>query len=272
MTTGRLLLFAALAACKPDLGTEDWLVTSTRILAVRADPPEAKPGTPATYTALVASPLGTIENASILWRWCEAPKPPGDDNVVSTTCLDTATLDVAATGPSIVATTPTGACSLFGPDTPPGGFRPSDPDPTGGYYQPLRADLMNAPTAFALVRILCDLAVAPSDIATQYATAYVPNANPRLQPLGMAIDGRPASPQAIPPATSVQLEASWSPSDAETYAYFNPASQSLSTKRESMTVAWFATGGTLSTESTGRGEDNLRHRRTTRGRPRRRVR
>src|SRR5262249_32315708 len=46
-----VLAFAiAAVACKPDLNQRTDLVTAPRILAVRADPPEAVPGTPVTLT------------------------------------------------------------------------------------------------------------------------------------------------------------------------------------------------------------------------------
>jgi hypothetical protein len=252
----RAVLLVVLASCRPNLGPDDSLVASTRILAVRADPPEAKPGTRTTFTALVANPRGTETDAPIVWRWCVAPKPLAENNVVSAACLDGSSLTRAGTGASIEAAAPSNGCALFGPDTPPGGFRPRDADLTGGYYQPLRGDLAGAPPAFALARLLCDLAAAPPDVASQFAQEYVPNANPHLQPLGMTVDGAPASLHAIPPGARVHLGASWPAGDAETYESFDPGLQTLTTRRESMRVAWYASGGTLDTESTGRAEDD----------------
>jgi hypothetical protein len=195
-----------LMGCRPNLGPEDSLVTSTRILAVKADPPEAKPGTQVTYKALVASPRGTETHAVIVWRWCVAPKPLAENNVVSSACFAESSLIRAGAGLSITAATPSNACALFGPDTPPGGFRPRDPDPTGGYYQPLRGDLVDAAPVFELARILCDLAVAPADLASEYAKEYVPNANPHLLPLAVTIDGAVASLNAIPPGARSGVE------------------------------------------------------------------
>jgi hypothetical protein len=248
------IVLATLIACRPNLGAEEALVTSTRILAVVADPPEARPGSLATYRGLVASPGGTEAAAPLVWRWCLAPKPLAENDVVSTACLAGPSLAPAGMGPRITAPTPGDACALFGPDTPPGGFRPRDPDGTGGYYQPLRVDLTGVAPTFMLARIRCNLANAPAEVAGAYANDYVPNANPHLLPLGVTIDGSPAALDAIPKGARVTLEASWPEGDAESYVYFDPASQALVTRREAMRVAWYASAGTFDAESTGRGE------------------
>lgn len=255
---GRRVLGVALLsalACKPDLGPSDGLVTAPRILAVKAEPPEAKPGTPATYTAVFAGPNGTSPPGEVVWRFCTAPKPLTDDNVVSSLCLDPSGLVLAGTGPAVVAATTGDACALFGPETPAlGGARPRDPDVTGGYYQPLRVDWAGAAPTFFLARIRCNLANAPADVAAEYARQYVPNANPHLLPLGVTVDGAVASLSAIAVGARVELEAGWPATDAETYAYFDPGSQTLSTKREAMRVSWYTSDGAFDTESTGRDE------------------
>jgi hypothetical protein len=255
----RALLLGAivLVGCEPDLTVDDWLVTSSRVLAVKSEPAEAKPGTPLTYTAFLASADGASDGSAILWRFCTAPKPPTENNVVSTACLETPSLVQAGSGLSVVAATPPNACALFGPDTPPGGFRPRDPDTTGGYYQPLRLDLPGAAPTLHLERVLCDLGNAPFDIAEAFAQQYVPNANPHLAPLVANVGGQFASVGSIPRGARVDLQVSWSAADAETYAYFDAATQTIAAKRESMRVAWHVNAGTLDTESTGRAEDDL---------------
>ncbi len=244
------------AACKPDLGPGDSLVTSTRILAVRADPPEAAPGKGVTYSALVAGADGTVHGAPIVWSYCTAPKPIGENNAVSAACSNAASLVPAGAGPTIGAPPPKDACSRFGPDTPPGGFRPRDPDVTGGYYQPLRLDLDGADATFELMRVTCNLANAPPDVASAFVAAYTPNANPRLAPLGASVAGAPVALDAIRAGSRVSFEASWDASDAEAYAYYDIASEELVTKREAMRVAWYATGGAFDSESTGRAEND----------------
>ena len=246
----------ALGACKPNLSQDDWLITSTRVLAVKSEPAEAKPGTPLTFTALLANPSETADASTIDWYFCTAPKPPTENNVVSAECLDASSLSDAGVGLSIVTATPFNACSLFGPSTPPGGFRPRDPDETGGYYQPLRIDVPDSDTTFHLERILCDLADASFDIATEFGNEYVPNLNPHLAPIVATIGGQPVTLDGIPAGASVELEASWPLADAETYAYYDPATQTISNKREAMRVAWFVSAGRLDTEATGRAEND----------------
>lgn len=252
-----LPIVLALSACKPNLSEDDWLITSARVLAVKSEPAEAKPGTPLTFTALIANPPDMSDALTITWQFCTAPKPPTENNVVSAACLDASSLVDAGSGVSIVAATPSNACSLFGPNTPPGGVRPRDPDETGGYYQPLRIDAPDAVPAFHLERVLCNLADASFDVATEFGKDYIPNANPRIGTIAATIGGNPGSPSGIPRGARVELEASWTAADAESYAYYDRSSQTIITKRESMRVAWYVSSGRLDTESTGRDENDL---------------
>jgi hypothetical protein len=156
----------------------------------------------------------------------------------------------------MTAATPTDGCVLFGPDPPPGGARPRDPDASGGYYQPLRAELAGASLAFALPRIICDLAGASAAAATTFAQEYVANANPVLLPLVATIAAAPASLTAVPAGARVDLQASWPSASAETYAYFDVASDSVLFKREAMAVAWYSTAGSFDAGSTARAEED----------------
>lgn len=252
------LLGSLLAACAPELPLDDDLVTNPRIVAVRGEPAESKPGASATYTALVADPHRTGNLLAITWYFCIAPKPPSENNVVSSECLEPQALVSAGEGTSITAATTTDACSLFGPDTPPGGFRPRDPDVTGGYYAPLRAALADAAPVFHLQRLLCGLGDAPAALASEFAAAYVPNANPNLLPVVFSVNGSTVAPNHIAPNVRVRLDASWSASDAERYAYYDRAGQTITTRRESMRVAWYVTAGSLDSAATGRDEDDER--------------
>jgi hypothetical protein len=244
--------------CIPALGSGDSLVTSTRILAIRADPAEAVPGTRVTFTALVASPGGTVSNADIDWSFCTAPKPVTEDNVVSNACLGSSSSLVAAgTGPTTTAATPGDGCSVFGPDVSSAGLRPYDPDNTGGYDQPLRAALAGADIAIELARIHCDLANAGMAAATAFAAAYRLNQNPELLPITATVGGAPVALSALPAGSRVTFEASWPAASAETFAYFDPLSQTIQSQRESMQVAWYSSGGSLDTESTGRASDDV---------------
>ena len=126
-----------------------------------------------------------------------------------------------------------------------GGFRPRDPDPTGGYYQPVRADAGDAGLAFGFTRITCGLAGAPGDVAHEYQTSYVANANPVLHPLVVGT---------VTAGADIPITASWD--EPETYLYYDPASQTLVTRREAMRVSWFASAGTLPVDATAVDEDD----------------
>jgi hypothetical protein len=247
----------ATTTCVPPLGPDDSLVTTPRILAVRADPAEAAPGKAVTFTAFVAGPDGTVTDAALAWSFCTAPKPLTEDNVVSNVCLGSSSLVAAGQGPATTAKTPTNGCAIFGPDVSSSGLRPRDPDSTGGYYQPLRVDLAGSDSAFELARIHCDLANADAAAASAFAAAYTLNQNPQLQPLIATMNGSSAPLTAIPTGARVSLEASWPAASAETFAYFDPVSEAVTTQREAMQVAWYASGGTLDTESTGRASDDM---------------
>jgi len=244
------------AACAPELPAEDGVVTELHVLAVRGEPAEAKPGATVEYTALVAGPGRAAAGVDPAWAFCTAPKPPTENNIVSSSCLQASALVPVGRGPSISAVTPRNACSLFGPDTPTGGFRPRDPDVTGGYYQPLRIDLAGAAPAFHLERIQCELGMAPSDIVTDFAAVYVPNVNPRIVALRASTPGGEIALDAVPPRAHLTFAVSWLPEDVETFAYFDRASQSISTQRESMRVAWYVTAGRLGVATNGRAADD----------------
>jgi hypothetical protein len=250
-------LAIASTTCVPSLGPGDALITSPRILAVRADPAEAPPGTTVTFTALVASAGGTVTDAPISWSFCTAPDPLTEDNVVSNACLASSSLVMAGRGPSVTATTPSSGCSIFGPDTTSTTSRPRDPDATGGYYQPLRLQLAGTDDAFELARIRCDLANADATAARAFAAEYTPNQNPSLLTLSATAGGAPVSLSAIPSGTRVVLEASWPASAVETFAYYDPSSQAVTMQRESMQVAWYSTGGALDTGATGRSSSDM---------------
>lgn len=222
---------------------------------MRAEPAEAKPGATVSFSALVAIAPG---GSAVLpdWSFCLAPKPLTGDNIVADACLGPAAQLAIGEGVSLAAATPSNGCSLFGPDTPAGGLRPRDPDSTGGYYQPLRLDLDARERTFTLVRISCNLASASAATAAAFAQAYVPNRNPQLLPLQASVGGAEVSLDALPIGARVALTASWPAMSAETFARYDSSSDTLDTKRESLTLSWYTSSGTLDREATGRAEDD----------------
>ena len=83
--------------------------------------------------AVLASPDGPLA-VDPHWAFCTASKPPTEDNAVATPCTLGDQLVDLGTGSMVTGTLPKDGCILFGPDTPPGGFRPRDADSKGGYY------------------------------------------------------------------------------------------------------------------------------------------
>jgi hypothetical protein len=250
----RVAFVVALAGCEDALDQRLAIVHAPRVIAIVSDPAEVKPGAAVTYSAVIATPDGPTTDPA-QWALCVAPKAPTEDNAVSTDCTGDTSLVDLGNAPTAAATVPSDACMLFGPDVPPGGFRPRDPDPTGGFYQPVRATLADA-LAFGFTRITCKLANSPADVAHDYDLHYAANNNPTVS---LAID--PMEPTA---GSQVTLTASWPAEAAESFLYYDPQSQTLVTRRESMRVSWFATGGELPVDATAVGEtDNATSATTT---------
>ena len=269
---GLLGLTAAAVGCKPDLGSPPSLVIGPRFLAVRGVPPEAAENGMVTYDALVVDTNGTVASASFGWAQCLVPDPPANGNDVSSGCLSIPD-DTTAPSPTFTAALPANACTLFGPETPPPmkgqpPTRPADPDTTGGFYQPVRATWQSdagPEIAFALERITCPLANAPTDIAGQFASTYTANNNSTLadvvfDPAGAAtslyVAGQTSLSQAatISAGSPVTLQADFSADSAETFPVWNVVTLTLDMQRESLRLSWFATGGSFEHDVTGRGQ------------------
>jgi hypothetical protein len=276
-----ILLTAAMAfsadACKPDLGAPPSLMVGARILAIRAVPPDAAPGTDISYDALVVDAGGRVANPSLGWALCLEPHPPAESNIVSSACFDPPDDATGSTFTAPISSGDDDACSLFGPITPnpkPGqpATRPADADVTGGYYQPVRMtwheDDGSQQVAFSLERIVCRLANAASDIAGKFAMDYVPNVNPTLGGLTLDPDGAatplytagqtaPPPPATVAAGQTVALEAAWPDGTAEPFLVYDVASRTLVTQTESLRLAWFVTGGELQFDATGRSETEV---------------
>lgn len=228
-----------LAGCNTTLDQRTAIVDEPRVLAVRSEPAEAKPGASVSYTAVLASLDGPLQ-VQPHWAFCTSPKPPTEDNAASVPCIaGEALIDLGMTP---AGTLPSDGCIRFGPDTPPGGFRPRDPDPSGGYYQPVRVDVDDL-LAIGLTRITCNLPTAPADVAFDYTQRYVANKNPTLDAITIT---------EVAANSEVTLTASWPAESAEEFLYYDTQSQALVTRRELMRLSWFATGGRLEVDaSTG---------------------
>jgi hypothetical protein len=256
-----LLTMAALAGCTPQFAQPPSLVSGPRLLAVRGQPAEVRPGANVQLDALLVTSDGTDTTTTLNWALCDVPKPLDENNIVAGDCLLDEGVTGAGSGPSVMVTVPLDACQLFGPDPPPQmagkpPLRPRDPDVSGGYYQPVRVET-DALGGFGLERITCDLASSGAQISVEFAQRYQANTNPTLLPLAAALDGQPAALGAIPAGKKVTFTASWPADSVESYPVYDIVAQSLIDHREALRVSWFATDGTFLHEITGRGEDEM---------------
>lgn len=227
-----LLALCALSGCAPADGPSPSTIDGLRVLAVRAEPAEAPPGSPVRLQATVADADG-LRDTPITWAWCLTPKPPTENNAVAAECLADGVAPIGV-GAGVDAALPTDGCRLFGPQSPGPGLRPRDPDVTGGYHQPVRLEVDGA-VAFGAVRLRCDLAQAPLAVARAFAEDYAANVHPRIEDF--------APPESVEAGGSLSLSLA---ADApETYLRFDPASRALETRTEQLTVSWFVTGGAV---------------------------
>jgi hypothetical protein len=246
-----VFVLGAPGACRPAFDDDPSRITAPRLLAARFEPPEVSPGVTVSAEVLVASPDGVSNDATVEWAMCTTPKSPAENRSVAPECLEGAAAPVAE-GERVTFAVPPDACSLFGPETPPGGFRPRDPDSTGGYYQPIRL-LRGDADAVAIERLLCKPSLS-IDAALELARRYTPNRNPVLAAPAATIDGAPVRLDQVPQGADVRFELGWASGDAELYAAFDLASQTIVTRREALRVSWYATGGALEVPATGRDE------------------
>ena len=249
----RALVLGTMIGCNSALDQRLATVDEPRVLAITTEPPEITPGASVTLTALLAGPTGP-RSSSPTWSLCTAPKPPTEDNAVADGCLADAVTDLGTTS-TLAVTIPSDACRTYGPDVASTGFRPRDPDATGGYYQPVRAAVPTLGLAFGFARITCNLANAPGEVAQAYKTMYVANSNPSLT--GLMIDGVPDhATTRVTTDHDVTLTTGWPATAVEAFLYFDPDSSQLVTRHEAMRVSWFATRGDVAVDASAVAEDD----------------
>ncbi|HEX4335615.1 MAG TPA: hypothetical protein VH062_06845 [Polyangiaceae bacterium] len=293
--------FMSVSACIPTVTDDLATVARPRLLAVATTPAEAAPAAAVTFTALVAAPPD-VRTPAVDWELCLDRKPLTELGAVSEACLgrgaDGSVEQTAGRGDEVTGAVPREACSLFGPNPPPPkagqtGGRPVDPDPTGGYYQPIVAFLADAPTLGA-VRLNCGVPGLSPDERVEFGSRYRVNENPRIDTLrldGSTVlmpDGDSAS-VSLRRGTTVTLKAEWAScprksvcgdgicgeredatscaddcpagvskgcTGAETYAWFDAVADQIVDRREGIAVTWYATAGDFSERRTGVSESD----------------
>lgn len=229
-------------------------VMQGRVLAVVAEPPEVRPGEAARLRAVLAWPIGSTAATFGVdaWHLCSEPRIPGSHGTAPSSCLTTATTPLASDALETTALLPTDACRNFGPDPPPGGFRPQDPDVTGGYYQPIRLDAFGQ-YWFHFQRLHCPLGNAPTDAAAEFSSTYAANQNPTPSQLTVngvefAFDDALFVRELSLADAPFELSLIWHADPRETYPRFNPASRSVEVARETVSVTWLSNAGEVSFE------------------------
>ena len=275
---GGLPFFLAVS-CREPLPDDFSLVSGPRILAVRGDPPEAKPGAQVSFTALYVDADGSFDERPLDWAFCNDRKPLSELGPVAESCLARTGMGILPIADASVAmgALPMDACRRFGPDLPdpvngqPAG-RPVDPDGTGGYYQPLRIYAPGVSTPIlAEQRIACGIADAPAHVAADFGKRYIMNASPEVERASVKgtagevdLDENAAAPIRVASlGESISFTVRWPacPTDvgtpcngAEAYLTYDPASQKLVVRHEGIRVSWFATAGRFAIGHTGRTE------------------
>lgn len=275
------------SGCVPDFEDDLSLLTAPRVLAVRAEPAEAKPNETVTLSALVADPDPLASPAPASFALCVERKPLTELGPVSPACLVEPSAGAAAlvplgSGDGVSATLPSDACRLFGPSRPepkegePAG-RPVDPDATGGYYEPVAVRVeAGKDLAVGTIRVACPLPAVTQAQAIEFSARYRPNRNPELANLelrrgsdSITLTPEPAGTEArieLSPGERVTLRAEWPACEgepdgkctgAESYAWFDPELRAITTRRESIRVSWFASAGKFGSERSGRDESEL---------------
>lgn len=246
----RRILAAAIAVtlgCTPEFDDAPWRVEESRVLAIVATPPEARPGDPVMLTALTASPDGTSATAP-LWSVCTRPRTSAERTSVTARCLEEEFLE--PTPPSMLVLAD--ACARFGPNPPPtegdsSPQRPADPDPSGGYFLPLRAEADDA-AAFGALRIRCDLPGVTRVIFDAFEERYFANEAPQIG--GVSLGSGPPlgldEVATVEAQSEVDITVELPAAAAEAYVRYDSAAGVLLDEREWLRVEWFVTEGRLS--------------------------
>ncbi len=300
------LLLGSVVGCVPTFDDNLPLIVKPTVLAVQAEPAEVAPGKDVQLSALVGTPEPNGSAPKLSWGLCVARKPLTELGPVNPVCIQPpsgAPEDIVdlGSGAAVTATTSRDACRLFGPSLPepmngePAG-RPVDPDPTGGFYQPVSVTLLDsAVTSMGAVRIFCPPSGLDQELGVKFNAEYRNNQSPHIDGFSAQTESGeslpiPDEPDAlqVTPQQVLHLEASWQScprtpvcgdgvcgasedksncaddcttpkgcTGAEDYAWFNAESRAIETRHESIRVSWFSTAGRFEDAVTGRDEDEF---------------
>lgn len=240
------------ASCVPDFDSDGGTLTEPRILALRGVPAEARPGDPIRFEVLLANPDGSSGTAN--FSYCNQARNSEERTGVSQVCLAGEALQPIGTN----ATVPRDACARFGPNTPPSEAgepprRPSDPDPTGGYFVPVLAEDERgvAPPSFGFQRVRCDLAGATREIFEAYQERYRANLHPEIvRVLASSAGELSASRSTMLTAESTELRLEVPLDSFEPYVVYSANDSALYDATETVRVNWYASAGLFDASAT----------------------
>ena len=224
-------VLAALASACTRSFTPASYVHGLRVLAVKAEPPEVAPGQSTTLTALAVDTTGAPVEVS--WVACTEPALTGKGSI-NPDCFAAGAapfLVPLGAGLSLTATVPNVTPSDFGP-----------PDASGGLYLPI---VLHATSASGALDAAYGL---------RLAQGTPPNQNPLLADVvevlasGASVPIDEATPLEVHAGEELTLQARFAPGSDETYAGAPGQPAALT---EVLSVAWFASGGSLSEAVTG---------------------
>lgn len=254
----RASVIAALlvAACTPPWSPAT-VVEDLRVLAVKASPPEVKPGQPAQIEALLLDPSRPGEKSSTLWFGC-APDPfnLGRGPCSQTTALgDPSALFGSGSLPEGVSIigfndraaygAPKGLFDVLSADDPVRqsgtvgqviGLSVAEDVPITSTPEQLR-DVFARVQDKSLKSLLTIFRVRVSENAA-------PNRNPEIDWFG--VDGQPhpvGGTVTVKPAQKVSLRIGATPESFETYQQASPSTGELQDKVEQVVVAWYSSFG-----------------------------
>lgn len=229
---------------KPVDLSPSWRIDKLRVLGVRAEPPEARPGQRVTFEALVIDPDG--ESGGAVWIAC----PPAEDGGTGFGCGLSSDLDFAA-----------------GSDQGIIGFQPGL-DPVYTPPDDILDDLEEEERAEGTYQLI-QLAVIPEGLLDEgfgegdfgadidfnqvevgykrlvVSEARTPNRNPEVA--GFAVDGWSVPADAtieVDPGETYALDLFLPAQSIERYT-FERDDGTLETRREEPFITWYASGGTL---------------------------
>lgn len=251
LRTARTLPLVLAAACaigddqlpKPEDLPEEWRVDRLRVLAIRAEPPEAAVGQEVQLSALLVDPFDQV--GGIVWLAC-----PSETDLDLGCTLDPS-LDFQNATPEELAEA---GFVGFEPLIPPRYTPP--PELLEGKTEAEQLDgvqvvvQMAAVPPEALGGDLGEGSFDPADLEAGYkrlivSTSPQPNRNPRIAAL--SFDGVEADPNGVvevDPGQEYLVAARLDTEAAETYDYTNPEGVT-ETRTEEPYLKWYASGGSL---------------------------